>query len=278
MRRLGCSRHRPLSIYALPFRSSCSPDYTVASYTIYATSAVAAQSLLRELLSGALSLVTEQMYEGLGYQWASTLLVSRRHICVTILDDACVADPSDAFHSVQAFLGVGLAPIPFVLYYFGPAIRKRSSFYEEVQAVSRTRPSSICWSQAHEADRLSLFRYIPILQAEREARHREAELEEEFSRENTIATRATAGWNRTMTTNGTRTRGAYAGRGGAIEGDEEKQERPHQQENHVPLDDVPEETAMSPAQKLQEAEAHGKYEEEREKAAQDKNNSGAGRD
>ncbi|PWN51665.1 MFS general substrate transporter [Violaceomyces palustris] len=74
-------------------------DYTVASYSIFAASAIAAQSLVRELLSGAFTLVTEQMYHGLGYRWASSLL---------------------------GFIGLPLAAIPFVLFWFGPTIRSRS--------------------------------------------------------------------------------------------------------------------------------------------------------
>ncbi|EPQ31590.1 uncharacterized protein PFL1_00923 [Pseudozyma flocculosa PF-1] len=80
-------------------------DYTVASYSCFAASAVAAQSLLRELLSGSVTLTTEIMYHNLGYKWASSLL---------------------------GFVGIPLACIPFVLYYYGPTIRARSSFAEEI--------------------------------------------------------------------------------------------------------------------------------------------------
>ncbi|KAJ9477689.1 putative Fluconazole resistance protein 1 (putative) [Pseudozyma hubeiensis] len=83
-------------------------DYTVASYSIYAASAIAAQSFLREFMCGSFTLITEIMYHNVGYQWASSIL---------------------------AFIGVPLSVIPLVFYKFGPTIRKRSSFAKELQVV-----------------------------------------------------------------------------------------------------------------------------------------------
>ncbi|SPO22661.1 related to mfs-multidrug-resistance transporter [Ustilago trichophora] len=83
-------------------------DYTVSSYSIYAASAVAAQSFLRELFCGAFTLITEIMYHNVGYQWSSSIL---------------------------AFIGVPLSIIPLIFYKFGPTIRKRSSFAKELQMV-----------------------------------------------------------------------------------------------------------------------------------------------
>ncbi|CBQ70454.1 related to mfs-multidrug-resistance transporter [Sporisorium reilianum SRZ2] len=83
-------------------------DYTVSSYSIYAASAIAAQSFLRELFCGSFTLITEIMYHNVGYQWASSIL---------------------------AFIGVPLSVIPLVFYRYGPAIRKRSSFAKELQIV-----------------------------------------------------------------------------------------------------------------------------------------------
>lgn len=83
-------------------------DYTVASYSIYAASAIAAQSFMRELFCGSFTLITEIMYHNVGYQWASSIL---------------------------AFIGVPLSVIPLVFYKFGPTIRKRSSFAKELQQV-----------------------------------------------------------------------------------------------------------------------------------------------
>lgn len=81
-------------------------DYTIASYSIYSASAVGAQSLLREILSGSVTLFGHQMYVNLGYPWAS---------------------------SVLAFIAVVLAVVPPVLYFFGPRIRAASAFALEIQ-------------------------------------------------------------------------------------------------------------------------------------------------
>lgn len=83
-------------------------DYTVSSYSIYAASAVAAQSFLRELFCGGFTLITEIMYHNVGYQWSSSIL---------------------------AFIGVPLSVIPLIFYKFGPIIRRRSSFAKELELV-----------------------------------------------------------------------------------------------------------------------------------------------
>lgn len=79
-------------------------DYTASCYSLYAASAIGAQSLFRELLSGSFTLFTVQMYEGLGFQWASSLL---------------------------GFLAAVVSVLPFLLYYFGPRLRQRSPFCQE---------------------------------------------------------------------------------------------------------------------------------------------------
>lgn len=68
---------------------------------MYGASAVAANGMLRYAFGAAFPMFTIQMYEKLGIAWASSLL---------------------------AFIGVGMLPIPFVLYKFGPSLRARSSF------------------------------------------------------------------------------------------------------------------------------------------------------
>jgi len=76
--------------------------YIVDTYAaLTAASAIAAGSFVRYLLGAAFPLFTKQMFENLGIGWAASLL---------------------------GFLSVGLAPVPWVLYYFGPAIRKRSRY------------------------------------------------------------------------------------------------------------------------------------------------------
>ncbi|CAO1618183.1 unnamed protein product [Sympodiomycopsis kandeliae] len=79
-------------------------DYTASCYSMYAASAIGAQSLFREILCGSFTLFTIQMYEGLGYSWASTLL---------------------------AILAAVVSILPFLLYYYGPKLRARSPFCQE---------------------------------------------------------------------------------------------------------------------------------------------------
>lgn len=50
-------------------------DYVTDSYTIYAASAVSSLSLARTLTGAAFVLFTTQMYEGLGSNYAGTILV-----------------------------------------------------------------------------------------------------------------------------------------------------------------------------------------------------------
>ncbi|KAL9936598.1 hypothetical protein V8E36_004666 [Tilletia maclaganii] len=85
-------------------------DYTIAAYSLFAASAVGGQSFAREFLSGSVTLFSEQMYTHMGYQWASTLV---------------------------AFFATVLAAVPYVLYYYGPQIRKRSAYHEEIVAFER---------------------------------------------------------------------------------------------------------------------------------------------
>ncbi|ORY07261.1 putative MFS multidrug transporter [Clohesyomyces aquaticus] len=76
-------------------------NYLVDSYQHQAASALAAKTFLRSFWGASVVLFTNQMYERLGYQWASTLL---------------------------AFLGLACCLIPFVFYFKGAAIRRHSRF------------------------------------------------------------------------------------------------------------------------------------------------------
>ncbi|KDN52393.1 MFS general substrate transporter [Tilletiaria anomala UBC 951] len=80
-------------------------EFTVKSYSLYSSSAVAAQSFVREILSGSVTLFSTPMYRGLGYRWASTLL---------------------------AFVALPLAAVPWILHLHGPRIRARSAFAGEI--------------------------------------------------------------------------------------------------------------------------------------------------
>ncbi|KAE8227074.1 hypothetical protein CF319_g424 [Tilletia indica] len=98
-------------------------DYTIAAYSLFAASAVGGQSFAREFLSGSVTLFSGQMYQRMGFQWASTLL---------------------------ALIATLLALVPFVLYYYGPKIRERSSYHEEIVAFERELRKDM---QRHETKR-----------------------------------------------------------------------------------------------------------------------------
>jgi hypothetical protein len=95
-------------------------NYLVDSYQHQAASALAAKTFLRSFWGAAVVLFTVQMYARLGYQWAS---------------------------SVLAFISLACCAIPFVFYFFGAAIRRRSKFAysgddEETLDTSDERASS----------------------------------------------------------------------------------------------------------------------------------------
>ncbi|KAJ6530057.1 MFS general substrate transporter [Mycena vulgaris] len=79
--------------------------YLADCYGPYASSALAGQSLFRNLMGTAFPLFTTPMYDGLGYHWASSLF---------------------------GFIAVAMIPIPYVLMFFGPKIRAKSRFASTV--------------------------------------------------------------------------------------------------------------------------------------------------
>lgn len=81
------------SIYLASF------NYTADVYHIYASSALAGTGLIRNLLGGSFPLITVQMFRGMGFQAASSLLGA---------------------------IGAGLTLVPWVLAFYGPRIRARS--------------------------------------------------------------------------------------------------------------------------------------------------------
>ncbi|TQS32703.1 hypothetical protein Golomagni_06975, partial [Golovinomyces magnicellulatus] len=76
-------------------------NYLVDAYLMFAASAIAGNTFLRSLAGAGFPLFARQMFEGMGIQWASTLL-------------GCVA--------------VVLAPIPFIFYKYGGKIREKSAY------------------------------------------------------------------------------------------------------------------------------------------------------
>ncbi|KAL8724923.1 MAG: hypothetical protein Q9166_007671 [cf. Caloplaca sp. 2 TL-2023] len=76
-------------------------NYLIDTYTVYAASVLAANSVLRSLFGATFPLFTTYMYDGLGIRWAS---------------------------SVPAFLALFCVPFPFLFYKFGSTIRMRCKF------------------------------------------------------------------------------------------------------------------------------------------------------
>ncbi|KAK1477611.1 major facilitator superfamily transporter [Colletotrichum tamarilloi] len=76
-------------------------NYLVDSYQHQAASALAAKTCIRSFWGAAVVLFTEQMYDRLGDQWASSLL---------------------------AFLGLACCAIPFLFWVYGARIRARSKY------------------------------------------------------------------------------------------------------------------------------------------------------
>ncbi|KAK2763143.1 hypothetical protein FQN54_009779 [Arachnomyces sp. PD_36] len=80
--------------------NSCN-NYLVDTYQHQAASALAAKTFLRSIWGASVVLFTNQMYNRLGYQWASSLI---------------------------AFIALACCAIPFLFFYYGEAIRKHSKF------------------------------------------------------------------------------------------------------------------------------------------------------
>lgn len=76
-------------------------NYLIDSYTIYAASVLAANSVLRSIFGAVFPLFTTYMYQGLGIHWAS---------------------------SIPAFLALACAPFPFLFYRYGKPIRLRCKY------------------------------------------------------------------------------------------------------------------------------------------------------
>lgn len=73
--------------------------YLVDTYSRYGASAMAAKAFARSLAGASVPLWINYEYEHLGNQWAG---------------------------AVFCFISIGMAPIPFIFFKYGPAIRKRA--------------------------------------------------------------------------------------------------------------------------------------------------------
>lgn len=83
-------------------------NYLIDSYTTYAASVLAANSVLRSLFGAAFPLFTSQMYSALGIHWAS---------------------------SVPAFLALACVPFPFIFYRVGEKIRLKCKYAAQAHKI-----------------------------------------------------------------------------------------------------------------------------------------------
>jgi Major Facilitator Superfamily len=86
-------------------------SYLIDAYTIFAASALAANSIIRSVFGAVFPLFTAYMYSNLGIHWASC---------------------------VPAFLALACVPFPFLFYKYGAAIRQRCRFAAEADAFVKT--------------------------------------------------------------------------------------------------------------------------------------------
>ncbi|KAK7424210.1 hypothetical protein QQZ08_008698 [Neonectria magnoliae] len=98
-------------------------NYLVDAYLMFAASAIAGNTFLRSLCGAAFPLFARQMFDGMGIQWASTLL-------------GCVA--------------VVLAPIPFIFYKYGAKIRQRSAYAPTAPPAGLARAPSVSGDEEKE--------------------------------------------------------------------------------------------------------------------------------
>ncbi|KAJ5287928.1 hypothetical protein N7478_003614 [Penicillium angulare] len=94
-------------------------NYLIDSYTIYAASVLAANSIIRSCFGAGFPLFTTYMYNNLGIHWASC---------------------------VPAFLSLACVPFPFIFYRYGPAIRRKCKYSAEaddfMRALARKAPEA----------------------------------------------------------------------------------------------------------------------------------------
>ncbi|KAG9950859.1 MFS general substrate transporter, partial [Aureobasidium melanogenum] len=88
-------------------------NYVVDSYQTYSASALAGVILIRNVVGAGFPLFANQMYNNLGYEWASSLL---------------------------AFLSIIMIPIPWLWFYYGEKLRLKSPFAREHFAQDEDAP------------------------------------------------------------------------------------------------------------------------------------------
>lgn len=97
-------------------------NYLIDSYTIYAASVLAANSIIRSCFGAVFPLFTTYMYRNLGIHWA---------LCI------------------PAFLSLACVPFPFIFYRYGPVIRQKCKYSAEADAFMRSLTKK-AYDQGHE--------------------------------------------------------------------------------------------------------------------------------
>ncbi|GMF67626.1 unnamed protein product [Aspergillus oryzae] len=100
--------------------------YLIDTYTIFAASVLAANSVLRSIFGAVFPLFTTYMYSDLGIHWAST---------------------------IPAFLALACVPFPFLFYIYGPKIRLRCKYAAESDAFMRKMAQQIKQQQGEPEDK-----------------------------------------------------------------------------------------------------------------------------
>ncbi|OJJ62829.1 hypothetical protein ASPSYDRAFT_55579 [Aspergillus sydowii CBS 593.65] len=105
-------------------------SYLIDTYTIFAASVLAANSVLRSIFGAVFPLFTTYMYQDLGIHWAS---------------------------SIPAFLALACVPFPFLFYKYGKPIRLRCKYAAQSDAFMRkmmqqAKPESESGEQTGEGE------------------------------------------------------------------------------------------------------------------------------
>lgn len=101
--------------------------YLIDAYTIFAASALAANSILRSLFGAAFPLFTKQMYSNLGERIQTPHCLG---LALTRTDTAGIHWAS----SLAGFLALACLPFPVLFYKYGRQIRLKSKYSAEAEA------------------------------------------------------------------------------------------------------------------------------------------------
>ncbi|KIX08078.1 uncharacterized protein Z518_02733 [Rhinocladiella mackenziei CBS 650.93] len=99
-------------------------NYLIDSYTIFAASVLAANTVLRSLFGAAFPLFTPDMFDALGIHWAS---------------------------SIPAFLALACVPFPFIFYKYGARIRARCVYSAQAEVVMAELRAKSARAASHQA-------------------------------------------------------------------------------------------------------------------------------